>query len=395
LGRVIAQTNALGGVTTTAYGTNGNQTYTITTNPDGGTSVTTNCTDGQPQSTTGTAAEPVQYQYGAEQDGNGGPWRQLTVTVKLSATGGTNEWTKSYTDGAGRQYKTVYPRGASSVSYYNALGQVTKQVDPDGVSKLFQYDDQGRQCVSAIDMEGSGAIDFVGTDRITLTTNDVAFDRGANVNRRQVFAWSTNGSATSNLVSTTETSVEGLTNWSTTWNGTVGLTTTSATVYSGANTRTVTVTAPDGSYTVSAYRYGQLQSSTRYDANGSQIAQTSYGYDAHWRRNAVTDARTGTTTSWFNNMDQVSGTATPPPASGQSPEVTTNYFDLSGRVVKTTLPDGTSVTNAYYPTGLAAMKSGSRTYPVGYAYDAQGRMTTMTNWSGFASGSGVEVTTWN
>jgi hypothetical protein len=49
----------------------------------------------------------------------------------------------------------------------------------------------------------------------TLTTNDVVFDHAANVDRTEVFAWSTNGSAVSNLVSTRETSVDGLTNWST------------------------------------------------------------------------------------------------------------------------------------------------------------------------------------
>jgi len=38
--------------------------------------------------------------------------------------------------------------------------------------------------------------------------------------------------------------------------------------------------------------------------------------------------------------------------------------------------------------------SGSRTYPVGYAYDDQGRMTQMTNWTTFAS-VGARVTTWN
>lgn len=45
-----------------------------------------------------------------------------------------------------------------------------------------------------------------------------------------------------------------------------------------------------------------------------------------------------------------------------------------GRVWKTTLPDNTSVTNEYYPTGLLKRKSGSRQYPVEYGYDSQGRL---------------------
>ena len=46
-------------------------------------------------------------------------------------------------------------------------------------------------------------------------------------------------------------------------------------------------------------------------------------------------------------------------------------------------------------SSLIKQTSGSRTYPVGFDYDAQGRMQTMTNWTGFASGAGARVTTWN
>ena len=76
---------------------------------------------------------------------------------------------------------------------------------------------------------------------------------------------------------------------------------------------------------------------------------------------------------------------------GQSSQVTTYYFDNMGRVTNTTLPDGTSVISSYYPTGLTATNGGSRTYPVAYVYDAQGRMTNMTTWGQ----AGPEATTWN
>jgi YD repeat-containing protein len=280
--------------------------------------------------------------------------------------------------------------------HFNSLGQLASQVDPDGITNLFQYDDQGRRIVTAIDLEDKGIVDYAGLDQITLTTNDVTTDNGANVNRTRVFVWSTN-TYLSNLVSTAETSVEGLTNWSTTWNGTAAVTTKSVTVYSNGTNRTVTITAPDGSYSVSAYQFGQLLSTTRYDANHNQIGATTNGYDQFGRQNTVTDARNGTTTSTFNSMDQVSGITTPAPTNGQSPEVTSNYFDLMGRMVRTKLPDSTYVTNVYNLMGLVATNCGSRTYPVAYGYDAQGRMTTMTTWTNFnfSSGTGAETTTWN
>ena len=70
-------------------------------------------------------------------------------------------------------------------------------------------------------------------------------------------------------------------------------------------------------------------------------------------------------------------------------------FDSLGRVIQTILPDGTSVTNVYYPNGLLQETYGSRTYPVAYTYDYAGRMKTMTTWTNFASSPGAAVTTWN
>src|SRR5262249_10982190 len=60
-----------------------------------------------------------------------------------------------------------------------------------------------------------------------------------------------------------------------------------------------------------------------------------------------------------------------------------------------TLPDNTSVTNEFYPTGRVKLTFGSQTYAAGYRYDSQGRMVGMTNWISFASGAGARVTSWN
>ena len=58
-------------------------------------------------------------------------------------------------------------------------------------------------------------------------------------------------------------------------------------------------------------------------------------------------------------------------------------------------PDGSSVTNEYWSAGQLKRTYGTRTYPVGYGYDSQGRMTSMTNWTGFASGAGSRLTAWS
>lgn len=400
LGRVIRETNALNGVTRHDFAVVDHQQYVTNTYPDGGTRIEVYQRDGRLQSVSGTAVSPVEYQYGVEQDASG-YWREYTLEIMLDANGGTNEWVKTCSDAAGRTYKTVYSGATTnpySMSYYDQIipgGQLTRQVDPDGISTLYGYNDQGRQDLTVADMDQDGYINYWGEDRINLTTNDVVSDHGYDVKRTQTFVWATNSDGTETLVSTREASTDGLRSWNTVWNNGVGATSQSVTVYAGSGYRYVTNTAPDNSYTITTYHYGQMVSATQYASNGSQIGQVSYGYDAFWRLNTQTDARNGTTTTYYNNADQVSSTVTPPPASGQSAEVTTNTFDQMGRLLTTKQPDNTVVSNVYYPNGLLALTYGSRTYPVGYSYDVQGRMKTMTNWTSFASAAGARVTTWN
>lgn len=400
LGRVIRETNALNGVTQRDYAVVDHQRYTTNTYPNGGTRIEAYQRDGRLQSVSGTAVSPVDYKHGVEQDANG-YWREYTLEINRDCNGGTNEWVKNCTDAAGRIYKTVYS-GATSNPYsmfdYDQSipgGQLTQEVDPDGVSTLYGYDDQGRQVLTAADMDQNGAIDYWGLDRIKLNTNDVVFDHGYEVKRIQTLVCATNWDNTYTLVSTREISTDGLRSWNTVWNNGVGVTSKSVTVYADNGYRYMTNTSTDNSYTVTTYHYGQVVSTGRFASNGSQIGQVSYGYDAFWRQNAMTDARNGTTTTYYNNADQVSSTITPSPASGQSAEITTNTFDQMGRVLTTRQPDNTVVSNTYYLSGLLALTYGSRTYPVGYSYDAQGRMKTMTNWTSFASAAGARVTTWN
>src|SRR5262249_23298735 len=92
----------------------------------------------------------------------------------------------------------------------------------------------------------------------------------------------------------------------------------------------------------------------------------------------------------LNNAAQISSLTTPLPT-----EVTSNYFDTMMRPTGSLLPDSTATTNLLNPMGQTVQSYGSRTYAVGYGYDAQGRMTKMTNWTSFAGNAGARVTTWN
>jgi hypothetical protein len=95
-----------------------------------------------------------------------------------------------------------------------------------------------------------------------------------------------------------------------------------------------------------------------------------------------------------SNADQITTVTTPVPAQGENAQTTTTYYDNMGRPWKIVLPDNTSVTNEYFLTGQLKKTSGSRTYPVKYTHDAQGRMKTMKTWQNFAGPSGAAITTW-
>ncbi len=399
-GQMTSSTDGLGNVTVyTNYFDASNQLIKMTTYPDASTRVETYARDGSLLSVTGTAVLPVQYAYGVQTDG--GVQRFYQTETKLNTNGTASaESVTNFMDTAGRDYKTVYASASgtpASQSIYNSYGQLSEQVDPDGVMRMYGYNAKGQAVTNATDMNGNGAIDFGGSDRISATISDVISNAyNLYVNRMRTFVWLTNGSSVSNLVATAETAVDGLQSWNIVWNNGVGVTNYSRTAYiPSAGQMIWTSVGPDGSSTVSTTQNGRQVSVIQYDANGVQLGSTVFGYDAHGRQNLVSDGRNGTSVSYFNNNDRVTSVLTPSPDGVSAGELTTNVLDSRGRVIRTILPDAAVVTNLYYPNSLLQETYGSRTYPVAYTYDYAGRMKTMTTWTNFSTSGGAAVTTWN
>jgi RHS repeat-associated protein len=390
-GRLLFSTNAASQVTSYSYGMTNGQAYTLTTYPDGSTQTDRNFKDGRLDRTTGTAVRGVRYVYGVESEG--GIQRFYTKQIALDASGNdTSEWTKSYEDMLGRKYKTLLSdaNGSFGQQFFNSKGQLIKSVDPDGVSTLYQYDATGALEYTAVDQDRDAVIDFAGLDRIQRSQKLVTTAHGYNVVQSKSYVWATNSSAVSNLVSTSEQSTDGLRTWETSF----GLTQSSVGTTPINASWTVTATDPDNTYSITLYATGRLASVTRYDSNNVQIAKTTYGYDTHGRQHQTTDARNGTTTQVYNSADQVISVTTPAAGNGQGAQTTSVEYDNRGRVFKTTYPDSTSLTNEYFLTGELKKTYGSRTYPVEYTYDAQGRMLTMKTWKDFAGNTGTATTTW-
>jgi RHS repeat-associated protein len=390
-GRVVAVTNAASKVTTYEYGMTNGQSFTRTINPDGSNQTDRNYKDGRPDRTTGTAVRGVRYVYGVESES--GVQRFYTKRIVLDESwNDTSEWSKTYEDMLGRNYKTLLSdaNGSFSQQFFNTKGQLIKSVDPDGVATLYQYDETGALEYTALDQDRDTLIDFAGLDRVQREQKLVTAAHGYNVVQSKSYLWSTNGSSVSNLVSISEQSTDGLRTWQTSF----GLTRSSVRTTPINASWTVTETEPDNTYSITLYATGRLSSVTRYDSNNVQIAKTTYGYDTHGRQHQTTDARNGTTTQIYNSADQLISVTTPAAGNGQGAQTTSVEYDNRGRVFKTTYPDSTIVTNEYFLTGERKKTFGSRTYPVEYTYDAQGRMLTMKTWKDFAGNTGTATTTW-
>lgn len=203
----------------------------------------------------------------------------------------------------------------------------------------------------------------------------------------QVYEWQDDG--TELEVSMQEQAVDGSRSWITQF----GLVTQSITQWNTNGVRTTTTTSPAGDYTVQSYQDGLLDWTAAYSSNAVLISKITFGYDEHGRQNSSTDDRANTsTTSWYDQSDQmITNRVT---ATGLSDLVTVHSYDNRGRNWQTLLPDNTTVTREFHDTGLLKKTHGSRTYPVEYGYDHQGRMTTMKTWKDFTGNTGTAVTTW-
>ncbi len=407
-GRMIGETNALGGPTSIVETTDPTTKGRIltTTYADGGTRIEAHYRDGSLKSMTGTAVHQVRYAHGY--DGDEGVI--YSKEIKLSDGSDTSEWTKDLVDAAGRTYKTVYADSTYTRSWFNNQGQMWKQQDADGDITLHTFNGNGEQdySITALSDTARGFTaygDLVsglsgilsGTDYVSEAVSDVVYDssHSANVRRTQSYVWATGGSSSPSLLSVSESSVDGLQSWNTSYAGLTAQTFHSQTVYGSGGARTVTATAPDNSYTVSTYQNGQLTNVVQKDSSGGTIRGTGYAYDEFGQQTSVNDLRNGATSYTYNAADQVATVTTPVPASGQSAQTTTTYYNKMLQATNVVQPDNTSVFSEYWQTGELKRQYGSRTYPVGYGYDYAGRMQTMTNWTTFSTGAGVRVTMWN
>ncbi|MDX2109175.1 MAG: LamG-like jellyroll fold domain-containing protein [Verrucomicrobiota bacterium] len=351
----------------------------------------------------------------------------VTQQTRLDTAGApTQEWTKSYTDAAGRPYKTVLPTllahndpgpavdGAADRSYFNELGQLSKRMDPSGVVTLFTYSALGELYESAISLNGDNTIDYTGTDRIQRRETGTGTYQGMVVQWSKESLWETNGDNTPSLMRSTYTTPDGLESWMVTREGgAYAQTTHTVSAYNSSQKKlTQTTTLPDNTVQISVTEETSTErkvTQTVQHASLSPVilAQTTSRYPADaWQRLASTESLkdgSGNRTDYtYFNDGRLATVTTPDPdtaqsGTGQNRQTTsfTYAFDAAlGETVTQTLPDATTQTTEYTPTGEERRKYGSQTYPTAMTYDYSGRMKTLTTWRDYTGQTGAAVTEW-
>lgn len=427
-GRLTAEQDALGNVTTYGYEIDSNGLLLTTQtlpDPDYVDSQTNgplaspvietrSYPDGHPHSVSGSGAHPSSNDHGVAWDSEYGYCRTATSYQGSAQT----QWVRTYTNALGQQIRTEYPGSANAYTAYDTFGRAAVHVDPDGVVQATftgygvadipgAWEDvptgiwDGRWTLTVQDQDVDGIPDFEGLDRITLTRTEL-YDRGQGlwVNRSTTIVWTTENDADDlYTTSVSDVTLTGLC----AWHEADGQESHTVINYNGSGNKLVTTTDPAGIQVLTSTEHGfqtNLQrkgpsdepagaTATVYDEHG-RVAQTVLDFEDN-RPDAVTDYT-------YDALDRVLSQTEPEP-NAASPyfgrRVTSTTYDNLGRVI--VVESGTqTTTTSYLPTGEVSEVSGS-TNPVRYQYDDLGRLWKLKTYKDASASpwTGEAITTWN
>ncbi|AHF93966.1 hypothetical protein OPIT5_01600 [Opitutaceae bacterium TAV5] len=395
---------------------------TTVTLPGLATRTTATYLDGRPKSVTGTAQAPVYYEYAA--NGTGLLTRTGHRPPTGSISGQTLGWTEEQKDYLGRTVLQSRPAwnwtgsNANIVdvsSTYDAAGNLAKTrtiYRADGTpllpDHLYTHDVAGRLVQDGLDVNNSGTLEAVSTDRLNAYRQTFVKD-GSGWTREEVTTTAPEASAGLTVTATkTVTRLTGFTYNAGVW-GTADVTSydasgrstrTQESVQPAARTRTGTLQT-GGVATVgrTVWLNGLLSSTVsnsgvreeyRYDSLG-RLSTHRWRFDGTAYRVGKTFAYFGST-QYQQSVNDQGSTTTFAYAWGTDGSRTITTTDALSRTTR-------SMLNAM---GLPWRTWGSATFPSEITYDALGRRQSLTTWRGgdftgstwsAAPGSG-DTTTW-
>lgn len=317
-GNITATTNALGGITLSAYDDLNNKTNAVA------------FLNGQPYATNHFVYDPNGLLLSATDPlGHSGSVTYNQYGQVTSATNARNHSSTNVYDSAGNLIATTDPLGNSITNFYSN-GLLVGSREADGTRTTNYFDGIGNLTASAA-VSASGAI---------LSTNSFAYD--ANGNRTNSTVWRrVNGS----------------------WTGAT------TTYIFDAQNRVVQTIGPDGGTNTVVYGATGKQTAT-IDKLGRM---TTYEYAARGQLVRTTYPDGTTETSAYDSEGRRTNSV------DRAGHVTTYVHDALGRVIETIFPDDTSARTIYDDLGRAQFNVDARGVTNAFAYDRAGRRVAVTN----------------
>ncbi len=392
-GRLLSSTDEAGLTTARAYA-DGGRTVT-TTLPGGATRVETRHLDGHPAAVTGTAQIPVFYEYGIAT--NGVRW-----TRTRTAAADSPAWRLDETDFLGRPFRSSAPAFGggtrTETRLYDAAGRhiaVETLAGTNLLRTLHAHDALSRPFRSALDADGDGAIGLASADRVTDALERFESDGTDLWQVRETLAYPYENSATPFTNSVRRIRITGL--GATNALGVLaaetvdidahGVAATSRTWRArSVQTRVETSSSPRSSVTAAdTYVAGLLQ--TSQSATGVLVTNA---YDVLGRRTLTRTGDDAHASGVLLAYDAAGRPAWQEDLAGN--RTTFGYDPETGR--RTSVTDAlTNVVHTAYDLQGRVTNTWGATYPVGYEYDAFGRMVAMQTWRDETAAP--DVTRWN
>lgn len=381
-GQLLSATDANGFTTAISYSNaSGGGVQTTISHPRG-TEVRVTRPDGKLKSSTGAAVVDTYYSYTYDGSLNGA---LVTRTDIGSASSDTYQVT--HTDFLGRVFheESTTAEGSNferDTVYYHALNkpeftletEVAKGSTSGGTTlkSIFEYDDLYHLIRYGIDVNGNDSLDLAGTDRIT--EQETTFVDNGGLKAKTVSAIYSDSSATPTVLSTTLTTLAGLSSTelsevvSTDLFGNV--TTTTATLNRSASTVTITSDVPESEIDeVQTQVNGFLAASVNARGQTTEFSYNSAGLPT----GASLPRGFDTLTTYVPNRLQVESITEG--SLGGSGGYTTQYgYDSVGRLNQITDGAGVSSYLDYNTRNQITHQWGNNTSPVEYEYDDLGRL---------------------
>ena len=361
--------------------------------PGGATEITENYPDGRVKSVTGTGVVPRFYDYGVDPDG---------FQWTLAHTGASNSpmWEKTATDMLGRTVKEEKPGFGGTLlttTYdYNDMSQLVAvrqwEGNPPaaqiGTATLYEYDELGDQIRTAQDVNGNGAIDLAGPDRVTETKTRIATLSGERWWETISRVYAADGSSNFVTTSVQRRPMTGESSGSSAMDSeSVDIrgnkTATTHEIDPAQRIVTIRQNPPDSTVdAVTVVRNG-LVHSTRPSIWRDP---TYFAYDGLGRQVMVTDPRTGEHLTSYDGNNRIEGTR-----DGAGNWMCYQYDPDTG--LRTCVFDAYSnATHTAYDLQGRPTNVWGATYPIAYEYDAYGRMAVMKTWRD--TNAAPDVTRW-